>query len=392
MSGQKAITALMVAHGVGAQIAFNSSGGAADWIMLMPIGPGNTLTTVDGRGPYRVGNIQNFARESLQAAGGRLAIDENHSTDLAAPRGEPAPARGWATDLEVRNDGIYGRVEWSTSGAALMSEKAYRFISPVFTHDKTDNVLRLLRASLTNTPNLRGMAALHAQENNMDLLAQLRKILGLPDTADEAAVIAKVQSACGGDNATAMQSIAKAAGLADTADTATVLSTVTTLKAGTALASIAKAAGLKEGADAPAIVTAVTALAAGKSPATDEVVKSLQSEVATVTTRLNDLLTSTGTANATAFIDGEIAKGRVGVKPMREHYISRHAASAEGAAAVVKEIGAMPILGPSGAMQTPPASQDGKVALNSEQLAIAKLIGTNPEAYAKTLAAEQNAA
>jgi hypothetical protein len=45
----------MVARGVGAEIAFNSSGGADAWIMLMPLGTGNVLTTVDGRGPYSAG-------------------------------------------------------------------------------------------------------------------------------------------------------------------------------------------------------------------------------------------------------------------------------------------------------------------------------------------------
>jgi hypothetical protein len=52
MSGQKANTALMVARGVGAEIAFNSSGGADAWIMLMLPGAGNVLTTVDDRGPW----------------------------------------------------------------------------------------------------------------------------------------------------------------------------------------------------------------------------------------------------------------------------------------------------------------------------------------------------
>jgi hypothetical protein len=51
MSGQKA-NSVMVARAVGAEIAFNSSGGADAWTMLMPLGAGNVLTTVDGRGPY----------------------------------------------------------------------------------------------------------------------------------------------------------------------------------------------------------------------------------------------------------------------------------------------------------------------------------------------------
>jgi phage I-like protein len=398
MSGQKANStslhstslqatqSLMVVHGTGAEIALNASGGAADWIMLLPIGAGGLVTTVDKRGPYRVTNPAKLATASLQAAGGRLPIDENHSTDLAAPRGEPAPARGWATELDARPDGIYGRVEWSANGAALMSEKAYRFISPVITHDAAGNVLTMPRASLVNTPNLRGMAALNAQETtNMDFLATLIKLLGLPDGSDEAAVVAAIKKEMGDDASTSMQSIAKAAGLAETADRKTVLATVTTLKAGTALQSIAKAAGLKEEADAAAIVTAITALSAG----VPDTIKALQSELTTVTTTLTALQTSTAKDKATAFVDGAIREGRVGVKPLRDHYISMHAADP---ARVEKEIGGMPKLGASGALEIPPARTDGQVALNSEQLTAAKLLGIKPEDYQKTLASEQTAA
>jgi phage I-like protein len=390
MSGQNPnSTALQVALGVGAEIALNANGsGAADWIMLLPIAAGGLVATVDSRGPYRVRDAAKLATDSLQRAGGRLPIDENHSTDLAAPRGEPAPARGWATELQARADGIYGKVEWSAPGAALMSERAYRFISPVITHDAAGYVLAMPRASLVNTPNLRGMPALNSENVPMDqLLAALRKLLNLPDTADEAAVLAKVKDACGG--ATAMQSIAKAAGLAESADTATVLSTVATLKAGTALQSIAKAAGLKDDADAPSIVTAITTLASGAAGDAAKTIVALQSELKDIGTRLTTVLTAAATKDATAFVDGAIKEGRVGVKPMREHYISMHAADP---ARVEKEINAMPKLGPSGALQTAPEVKDGQVSLNAEQLAIAKLIGTSPEAYAKTLASERASA
>jgi len=40
-----------------------------------------------------------------------------------------------------------------------LSDKAYCFISPVIVHAAAGNVLDLPRASLTNTPNLRGMAS-----------------------------------------------------------------------------------------------------------------------------------------------------------------------------------------------------------------------------------------
>lgn len=350
-------------RGVGAEIAFNSSGGAADWIMLMPLAGDGMVRTFDGRGPYRVSDAGNLASASLQAHHGRIPLDENHSTDLAAPNGGPSPARGWIVDMQARAEGIFGHIKWNASGAALMSEQAYRFISPVLILDKSGNVLDMPRASLTNTPNLRGMAALHAQENfNMDLMAQLRKLLGLADDADESAVVAKVREVSG--ETTAMQSIAVAAGLARDSGSTAVLNAVKTLKDGVSLASIAKAAGLKDDADMATITTAVTKLAGGMP----DNVKALQSELADTTTKLNALTQQTAQDKAQAFIDSEIAKGRIGLNSMRDHYITRHAASAEGAASVVKEISAMPIVPPG---ELPSRDVTHSTELNSAELASA---------------------
>ena len=97
---------------------------------------------------------------------------------------------------------------------------------------------------------------------------------------------------------------------------------------------------------------------------------------------------SPGDGSLRQFIDGAIKAGRVGVKPMRDHYIARHAASEAGAAEVEKEIGALPVVGPSGALPVPPKSKTGEVVLNAEQQTAARVLGLDPKAYAKTLAAE----
>lgn len=353
----QAATELAVAQGVGMPIALNADGGAPDWIMLLPAGNAGVISTVDGRGPYRVTDAAKLASTSLQAAGGQLPIDENHATDLAMPRGEPSPARAWVSELQSRADGIYGRVEWSKTGAELMAERAYRFISPALLVDKAGTIARILRASLVNTPNLRGMAALHA-ETNMDLLATLRKLLGLADDADEAAVIAAIEAL----NAKPAEDAALQA----------------------ALAPIAKAAGLANDANATAIATAVTALATARPDA--GAIVALQGELAAVTTQLNTLKGDGAKTRATTFVDGEIAKGRVGVKPLRDHYIAMHAADP---ARVEKEIGALPLLGASGALTTPPENKDGKVELSAEQLGVCTMLGIKPEDMQKTLAARQ---
>ncbi len=126
-----------------------------DWIHLLPPGP---IQTGDRRGPYSLIDAEAVARASL-SEGDRLPIDENHATDLAAPKGLPAPARGWIVEMQAREDGVWGRVEWTDVGRDLVSGRAYRGISPVIAHDKAKRVLAVLRASLINKPNLRGLPA-----------------------------------------------------------------------------------------------------------------------------------------------------------------------------------------------------------------------------------------
>lgn len=370
--------------GAASPIALNHAGEPPEWIMLLPAGQGGLISTVDDRGPFRVRDAVQLAAVSMPE-GARLPIDENHATDLAAPEGRPSPARGWAVELQARTDGIYGRVEWNESGKALLQDKSYRFISPVIKHDKAGNITGLLRASLTNRPNLRGMTALNSEEDNMDLLAQLRKLLGLADDADDAAVIAKITALNKDAVSTnsALKPIAQAVGLKDDADATTILTAVSTLKSGTAVQSIAKAAGLGESADVESITAAVKQLAAGTGPT----VVALQSEVKTLGDKLNQALNSTAKDKATSFVDGQIRLGRAGVKPLRDHYISMHAADP---ARVEKEIGSLPIIGDSGAAVEPP-KEDGTVSLNASQQTAAKLLGIPEAEFQKTLASEKTA-
>ncbi|MEQ9860623.1 phage protease [Pectobacterium cacticida] len=127
-----------------------------------------------------------------------FVIDFEHQTLRAAKNGLPAPAAGWFKTLEWREgDGLFAvDVIWTDSAAKMIAEGAYRFISPVFSYDKSGRVLQLLHAALTNTPAVDGMdevmlaaASLLAvtsstQEDTMDeLLERLRWMLNLPITA-----------------------------------------------------------------------------------------------------------------------------------------------------------------------------------------------------------------
>nr|WP_294555834.1 phage protease [uncultured Rhodopila sp.] len=135
------------------------AGNAPDWIHLLPVG---TFKGADGRGPYNVPNPAAIMAVSMME--GKLCVDVNHSTDLAAPHGQPSPAIGWIVEMQRRPDGVWGRVEWTPAGRSLFAEKSYRGVSPVFAHDDKGNVIRILRASLTNVPNIMELTSLHARQ------------------------------------------------------------------------------------------------------------------------------------------------------------------------------------------------------------------------------------
>ncbi len=306
--------------------------GVPDWVHLVPAG---RFSGVDGRGPFTLGDAACVIAASM--ADGSLPIDENHATDLAAPKGEPSPARGWITEMESRADGVWGRVEWTDSGRAMMADKQYRGISPVFTHEKDGRVVKILRAALTNTPNLRQLATPTPQDTTMDL-AHLPILLGLAADADEAAVLAAIEQ--GAAQRTALQS------------------QVTSLQ--TQLTNV-QAAAVKQ-----------------------ELVIELQAQIADLTARA-------ARDRATAFVDGAIKAGKP-IVPLREHFIARHMAEP---AAVEKEIGALPSLHAGGVApgQTVVrhAADDGD-GLTDTDLFVARKMGLDRKKMAehkKKLAAEK---
>lgn len=285
------------------------AGGAPEWVHVLP----TTAHTVDGRGPYRIADPAALMAASLPV-GGKLVLDECHATDLATPTGGAAPARGWIVALQSRDDGIWGQVEWTGTGRQMIEDRQYRGISPVIRHGKDGTVTGILRASLTNTPNLTGMVSLHHTENTMDLRQTLAELLKLDGDADDAAILAAIRTKMGdgGDAAAvALQS---------------------------ALKPIALAAGLAGNADAAAVLAGVQQLAGGSGD-----VAALQSEIVGLTGKITTLETEGKRRDATAVIDAAIAAGRVGLKPVRDDYIALQMADPTRTA---KMIAAMPVLAP----------------------------------------------
>src|SRR5205814_1362938 len=118
--------------------------------------PAGTFFGRDGRGPYQFDDPAGViaATRALQMAAG-LPIDYDHATDFGAPAGHAAPAAGWIRELAVRDGALWGRVEWTDRAAAAIRAREYRYVSPVFQFTpEGGRVTRLLRAGLTNNPNL----------------------------------------------------------------------------------------------------------------------------------------------------------------------------------------------------------------------------------------------
>jgi phage I-like protein len=178
-----------------------AQGGAApDWIELLPAGVFNGR---DGRGPFEVEDPADViaATRALAMAAG-LPIDYDHATDFGAPAGRPAPAAGWIVEFAIRAGAVWGRVEWTARAASAIAAREYRYVSPVFQFDPANGrVTRLLRAGLTNNPNLYltaiAAAATHAasREESMmeEFLEKLREILGLDPGAAPEQVLAAVR-------------------------------------------------------------------------------------------------------------------------------------------------------------------------------------------------------
>jgi len=114
-------------------------------------------------------------RFNAEAAAGRLRhgqellIDHEHFSDQPD---QETRAYGWLQELQTRDDGIYGRIRWTSTGRAAVDGGDYRFFSteyepadlqPVKSENRMPNTemklmrpLRLAGLTLTNMNNNRG--------------------------------------------------------------------------------------------------------------------------------------------------------------------------------------------------------------------------------------------
>lgn len=296
---------------------------ASGWVQILPAG---SIVPRDGRGPFSAGDrsrldaILSATKAWLRAT--EMPIDYEHQTLRSADNGRPAPASGWVKEFEVRDDGLWGRVEWTAAAAAAIQAGEYRYLSPVIGLDKDGNVVLVKMAALTNTP--------------------------ATDLAEVEALAARAHPE---PKENPMEKILKALGLAADASEDTALTAIATLSQG--VAAVALAAGLAADAKPADVALAVTqAVKAGKPDpaqfAPVSTVTALTAEVAALRKQLND-------GRVEAVVDAALKAGKI-VPAMKEwatDFAGKDIAAFEAFVAVQPEIGGKaPLKKPGGGEAT----------------------------------------
>jgi phage I-like protein len=165
--------------------------GVPAWINLLPLG---RLSTFDGR-EYVVDQAAVDSILTTWAAHGvDMVIDYEHQTHT----GDKAPAAGWIKELQAREDGIYGRVEWTEAASNHVAKKEYRYLSPVILIEKkSKRVLAITDMALTNTPRINDFPAIINSIGGSSMekfLNALRKLLGLDEGAGAEDVTSKIKA------------------------------------------------------------------------------------------------------------------------------------------------------------------------------------------------------
>jgi phage I-like protein len=163
----------------------------ADNTQIVHIVPAGRFQGRDGRGPYVLTDAEAVINETRRYHGKtEMLVDFEHHSVIAVKDGKKAPAAGWISALQAREDGIWAKVTWTAEAGNLIRQRAYRYLSPVFQHDRQGNVTRLLNVGLVNSPNLDLTAVARSEvlSMNEEQLADLRSLLGLSPDADFAAV------------------------------------------------------------------------------------------------------------------------------------------------------------------------------------------------------------
>lgn len=183
-------------------LAIAPSDTAPEWVRVAPWGAWVHPRT----GPFEITpeNADELVRNH-QVLGTDIVVDFEHQT----LSGAKAPAAGWITELERRDDGVWARVKWTEEARRMVEQKHYRYLSPVLIYKAADPRtgeqigLVLHSVALTNTPLLASdMPALVAAKQG----APAGFVTGKPDLTPEDLDVCRL---CGTDPAAFAQAKAE---------------------------------------------------------------------------------------------------------------------------------------------------------------------------------------
>lgn len=131
--------------------------------------------------------------EAFDAHRTDLPIDYEHQTlggRFASPNGR-APAAGWIKRIDpVPGEGLIAEIEWTDEARSLLSDKQYRYLSPVALMRRADRKLIAIHsAALTNKPAIVGQQAIVQRDKSATNMApdtelhRLREELELDEDA-----------------------------------------------------------------------------------------------------------------------------------------------------------------------------------------------------------------
>lgn len=346
-------------------LAVGLNGAGDDKTRLIPAGQFDAPRgSLRGGGPWRLDEAH--ARRVIQLAAARatdIVVDYEHQTLLSESNGQPAPAAGWVApqSLEWREDGLYGRIQWTAAAKRAVSPgpegepPEYRYLSPVFPYAaETGAVLDLLHLSLTNNP---------AISDGDAVLAAARRASAAPQQDEDTPVN--------------REQLILALGLAADATDDQIEAGIAALKAKAAEADGVRDALALEGNAKPSEAVAALKAKADAAPAdlTDYVPKAVYQEAAQ---QLAALKAGGETAEIDRLIEEGLQDGRIPGQATADWL------RAQGLAACKAHLKDAPSVAALKASQTggkPPAEEKSQDALSDAELAVCKSMGLSPEAY-----------
>lgn len=194
------------------------------WVMIARTGAwrGHPRVTEQRITPDDLRSALDYFEQHYVANGADLVIDYHHASVAAGMMGTRAPAAGWISEMDLRNEGteLWGKVLWTAEAANSIGAREYRYLSPVLRYNARDRVtgdpvpMILDSVALTNRPFLTELQSLNeaaamdgggeakaadTEGENMKLLlliataiglagAEVAQMLGLAEDADDKAV------------------------------------------------------------------------------------------------------------------------------------------------------------------------------------------------------------